>query len=325
MIINVFIKYQDGMLWSNEKELVTNIEGDHQFIINQIIELENGDLVSGSSNGDIQVWNVENGELIKTIHHVYPRNRYFNMVSLADGNVACSGFEGLIHIWNLEKEEIVKVLYGHTRKVDLLLISNNNLASYESLKGILNKWNVKSGHVVKQLERNKLAGFIALPNDRLAAIVQDLTKTSGKEILIWNSSTDEIVEIKVPIEREGKGVSEILFLNENLLASSQYTKILIWNFISGQLMRTFENITSIKWLSLFKGESLATFSYDYGSKNNEILFWNWKTDGHLVKTVEIEENLKDMWSFIELKKSDNLAICHLKYDPSKFKLLKIAF
>jgi WD40 repeat protein len=305
------------LCWSNVKELVTNIEGEHQFIINQIIELENGDLMSGSSNGDLQVWNVKNGELIKTIHHV--QSHWFNMASLADGNVACAGRNGLIHILNLEKEEIIKSLYGHTDLPELLLISPNNLASYDSIEGVLNKWNVKSGHVVNRLKRKHLKGFIVLPNDRLAAIVYNRWIHSGQAILVWNSSTDEIVEI--PIESADKGVLEILFLNENLLASCQYwNTIRIWNFTSGQLVREFENITSSERLPLFNSESLATFSHAYGSnKNTEILFWNWKTDGRLVKKVEIKENLKDMRSFMELKKSDNLAIYHFEILASKYR------
>jgi WD40 repeat protein len=312
-------------LWSNKKELVTNIEGEHRAMLNQVIELENGDLVSSSSDGDIQVWNVKNGELIKTIHDVYPKNRFFNMVSLDDGNLVCSSLNGPIHIWNLEKEEIVKALYGHTHQVDLLSISNNYLASYCSIERVLNKWNVKSGQVVKQLKRSSLNGFIALPNDRLAAIVYDYLMQSGKEILIWNSSTDEIVEIKVPIQRDDdSGVLKLLFLNENLLASSEYwNTIRIWDFISGHLLRTFENISSITSLSLLNGESLATFSYHYGSKKSEILFWNWKTDGKLFKTVEIKENLDFMHCFIRLKKSDNLGICQLEYWPSKFKYINL--
>jgi hypothetical protein len=96
--------------WSNKIESSIDLE----FLpdIYSAIELENGDMASAHSQGDIKIWNVKNSQLIKTIHHVYPPNARFRMALLADGNVTFGDERGVIQIWDLVKEVQVKSLYG---------------------------------------------------------------------------------------------------------------------------------------------------------------------------------------------------------------------
>jgi WD40 repeat protein len=236
-----------------------------------VIELENGDLAMGLHGGEIKIWNAKNGDLLETLHDAYPYFR-FHMVLLGYGNIACGYQTGVIHIRNLTKKSILKSLYGHMSEIKgLVLLSNDNLASY-SEDGILNVWNVTSGHIVNTLKQVAFNHMIALPNASLAAIISNSKRSymkSGLEIIAWNSETNEIVKICHNFGDFCEPV-ELLLLNQSHLASYHYgDTIRIWNFVSGQFVKKIS--TDERMGSLLKNNSkfFATFS-TYKKKSQSI-------------------------------------------------------
>ena len=70
-------------------------------------------IASGSGDNTIKIWNVETGEIIKTLTgHTF----FVNSVSFSpDGSRIASGSnDRTIKIWNVETGEIIKTLTGHT-------------------------------------------------------------------------------------------------------------------------------------------------------------------------------------------------------------------
>jgi WD40 repeat protein len=51
----------------NDQELVAILYSDGRFI-SGLLELENGDLVTSSSDGIIQTWQIKTGKILKTIY-----------------------------------------------------------------------------------------------------------------------------------------------------------------------------------------------------------------------------------------------------------------
>ena len=82
--------------------------------------LANGNLVSGSLNSSIQLWDVNRGEIVKSLDDNL--NNVRDLVTLQDGNLASGTFVydvtsmvkiSLIKILNPQTGKTIKVLIGH--------------------------------------------------------------------------------------------------------------------------------------------------------------------------------------------------------------------
>jgi WD40 repeat protein len=103
--------------WSNQP-LTTLLEESQEIYPFRAIELKNGDFVSATTKGAINIWRIENGrgELTKIIH--YPNRSICRIVLLANGDIACGFDDGVIQIWNVDKGVMDQRLCEHVGYVD---------------------------------------------------------------------------------------------------------------------------------------------------------------------------------------------------------------
>ena len=93
-------------------------------VVTSLAVLENGNLVSGSLNSSIQIWDVKRGEIVKSLDD--NMNNVRSLVTLQDGNLASGTFVydvismvkiSIIKILNPETGKTIKVLIGHKGQV----------------------------------------------------------------------------------------------------------------------------------------------------------------------------------------------------------------
>ena len=76
--------------------------------------LSNGDLVSCGIDGNINIWNTDDGTLKQTLTGL--KNDIWGLISI-DDNCLISVSGNTIKIWNINQGKAEKTLTGHTEKV----------------------------------------------------------------------------------------------------------------------------------------------------------------------------------------------------------------
>ena len=112
-------------------------------------------LISGSENGVIKVWDVYTGNVISVFNG---HDDYILSLEISKNDELFSGDgKGIIKIWNLKTSECLRVLEKHTSKIaSLKLIDNNQLISCSGDSTIV-VWNLNSYECVRTLEGHEAA------------------------------------------------------------------------------------------------------------------------------------------------------------------------
>ena len=96
------------MIYFNIVSLVQTLYG-HTNYANALTVPQNGNLVSGSEDKTIKIWNSTTGELIQTL--TGHRTGVYSLTVLANGNLV-SGSDH-IRIWNMTTGALIQTLTGH--------------------------------------------------------------------------------------------------------------------------------------------------------------------------------------------------------------------
>ena len=101
--------------------------------------MQNGCLAS-STFGQINIWNTDDGSLIRTI--LAHNDKITSLAVLSNGDLASAGADNTIKIWNKNNFSLTSTLTGHTDLViGLTVLLNGNLAS-ASADTTVKLWNI---------------------------------------------------------------------------------------------------------------------------------------------------------------------------------------
>jgi WD40 repeat protein len=151
-------------------------------------------LAAGLLNGDINIYNINDGNLVSSLKghtsHVY------DLVQLSDELLASSSRDKTVRIWNLTTNTCKFNLTGHTHHVyGLKQITPSILASGSS-DSTINLWDIASGQLIRTLTGH--TWYI----DWSVDLLNSQTLVSGSRdqtIKLWNWSTGECFStIQVP-------------------------------------------------------------------------------------------------------------------------------
>jgi len=237
-------------------------------------------LASGSSDGTIKIWNVNDGSLIRTLTgHI----GYVYSVSYSpDGNYLASGsiIDGTIKIWNVNDGSLIRTLTGHTNGVNSVSYSpNGNYIASGSYDKTIKIWNVNDGSLIRSLT--------GLDNSSVLAVSYspDGSQIAGgygydKTIKVWNVNDGSLIRTLTGHVGWVNSVSYSPDGNNIASGSSDYT-IKIWNVNNGSLIRTLmghnDAVLSVSYNS--DGSQIASGSYD-----GTLKIWN-VNDGSLISSL----------------------------------------
>jgi WD40 repeat protein len=150
--------------------------------------LSNGyHLVAGLGNGKINIYDLNDGSLVKTLTGHTTKVRDF--VFLSDSNLlASSSSDSKVRIWNLTTSTCKFILTGHTDTIYALkLVSTDVIASGSRDKKVI-LWNVTSGTLIQTLTGHSLD--VQWSVDMLTDGSQTLVSGSADAtIKYWNINT----------------------------------------------------------------------------------------------------------------------------------------
>jgi WD40 repeat protein len=292
----------------------------HSRRITSLLELENGDLVTGSEDGCIKVWNIRSGEIARTIDT--QKKWLFHLLLLANGEIAFAHYLSIrygaisnvlrgveIFIWNLKSDATRSLTTIQGEMKSMISLQSNKLACL-SHSGEINILNSINGRTLVRFSVDKCASCILeLPNNRLAVGM------ASDNMHIYSLNTGrEIKRNYCP-----GGASSLLLLDKSKMASASNNKIQIWDLTLAGGCNVFTTLTCEfneivdsddlqgrktrpQQLALLNNGVLASVS----EHDSSISLWNWKS-GHLISTIECEPRLK-IYRSIALKKSGYLLV-----------------
>ena len=160
----------------------------HSDLINDLICLPNGNLVSCSWDKSLKMWDLDKGTCLKTMrgHSGY----VYCLLLLKNGHVASGSADNTIKIWNVQSGECVKTLRGHTTNVKRLqLLGSCELISCSG-DGTIKIWDLTEESCIKTLVGHTdfiMSIKINRQNNTLVSCSLDGT------IKAWNLKTGECV------------------------------------------------------------------------------------------------------------------------------------
>ena len=176
-----------------------------------LIVLPTGELVSGSADTTIKMWNVSSGKLIRTL--TGDTNNVNKLVVLPSGLLASASDDSSVSIWNTTTGENVIILFGSKSEVTSLaaVLPNGDVAD-GSIEPKIFVWNATSGYLKLTISNTYFFDSLAaLSNGNLASGLDN------GPINIWDLKTTKLVRELIG---HTDSVRDLLLLPGDRLASA---------------------------------------------------------------------------------------------------------
>ncbi|MDB9491381.1 hypothetical protein PN478_12720, partial [Dolichospermum circinale CS-534/05] len=229
-------------------------------------------LVTGDSNGRVQIWNALTGREILTF--VGHSNCVNSVAWSGDSLTLASGsLDNTVKLWNVQTGDCVRTLEGHSDWVNSVAWSGLTLAS-GSLDKTVKLWDVQTGDCVRTLEgHSSLVRSVAWSGDG-----QTLASGSGDHtVKLWDVQTGDCVRT---LQGHSSWVRSVAWSGLTLASGSSDKTVKLWDIQSGDCIRWLEGhsswVNSVAW----SGDGLTLAS---GSDDNTVKLWDVQT-GDCVRT-----------------------------------------
>ena len=163
----------------NPKDVIATLIG-HIELITSMLELNNGNLVTGSFDNTIKIWDMNSTKCIASLN----TDVVEGLFQLKNGDLVSVSRHKTIKLWNLKTNTCIGTLkkphthFVYNTPVRLVELQNGYLASV-SMDETINIWDIKAKALIATLgHRNYINELFQLKNG-------DLISSSGSEILIW--------------------------------------------------------------------------------------------------------------------------------------------
>jgi len=234
-------------LWSattgqTKRTIKTNQYVDSLKLLNNNIQL-----AAGLANGHINIYNINDGNLLSSLkgHTYWVRD----LVQISDDLLASSSGDETVRIWNLTTNTCKFILTGHTSGVYGLKQITSSILASGSMDTSIKLWNITSGQLIRTLtgHTDSILWSVDLLNSQ--------TLVSGsldQTIKLWNWSTGECLST---IQTPGSTITSLAVIDQKQM---QTTTTPMSSKISCFLLFLFK-----KQQSLFRFKTHHSFVLEY--------------------------------------------------------------
>ncbi|MBD2092535.1 serine/threonine protein kinase [Microcoleus sp. FACHB-1515] len=199
-------------------------------------------LVGGGTNGTLNFWSLQTGELMGSIHAHAGQVSSLAICSAGD-TLVTSGTDGMINLWNLTTGRLIRNLNAQSKRIPAIAISpDRQFLASSNYGATISLWEFGTGRKLQTLRGEATHGYSSIaisPNGRIIACGSSASKNGAIQTwdfvdrhLTGSASFDVHVGLvqAVAVSPDGK-----------LLASgSRDMTVKLWNLHTGALVRHFQ-------------------------------------------------------------------------------------
>jgi WD40 repeat protein len=262
-------------------------------------------LLSASSDHTIRIWNWKTGEFL----HAIKQHRVRLLATTMDNYVISVSDDDRFDVWNWRTSEHIQSFQGKCGTVREI-VASDNLVFVASPSNDIGVWNWRKNQYIKIRKRNGLINSLDVCHNILASV------SSDKTVRVWNwhKLTDPEISVvgnqKLVPKQQNKGhggcvihisPSNDIAISSVRINSSPNSILKVWNYQTGELLRTLEgHIEFVRYVKLL-GEFVMGVSLSMGGYGNMLTVWDWQT-GRCLHT------LKKQFDFGHVSLSDEFAV-----------------
>ena len=273
----------------------------HRQMINSIIQLHDGRLLTGSSDFKMKFWEEQGGRFIDTLTISELTGDILCLYELKDLRIISTiKTGGAMKVWNKKKEEetyeLVITLSEHKNSVtSILQLSDEKLITGSKDKTI-RLWDINenSFHCTQIIEEHKegIYSLCELIGRRFASGSED------KTIRIWEEKNGLFNQVKILNDHKSR-VRALIQTNNGFLVSGGDKVIIIYklkedNFIKVEKINAHSSFIT-KLVKLSDGKIASS------SRDKQIKIWNFNKNGELILSEILKEHTHSVYDIIELK------------------------
>jgi WD40 repeat protein len=211
---------------------IQSLSGHLDWVKSIAISPASTQLVSGSLDSKIKLWNLATGQLQATLD--YHDRGVFAVAISPDGQIlASTSWDKTIKLWELPSGDLIDTLTGHSGSVRSAVFTHDchTLISC-SFDETIKLWDVRKGQLIKTLTDYSAAVYsLALhPNGKILA-----TGSSDGNIMLWNLATNS----EIAILSSSLDVVESLLITPNgrtLISGNGDGSIQLWQLNEAELL-----------------------------------------------------------------------------------------
>lgn len=148
------------------------------------------DTIASCSHESIRIWNLNNGECLKTIDFDDDQINNYGLKVISETEIAC-GSDNDIKIWNINSGICLKTLKGHSGIIiSIIHLSKEQIASSDYF-GEIRIWNLNSGECLRTFKANRDKCYLKKVT-RNSIISCGLEENSVK---IWDTDTGNCLKV----------------------------------------------------------------------------------------------------------------------------------
>ncbi len=222
--------------WKFVRSLKAHSDWVKSMAISTSLGESSGQLVTGSFDSTVKLWNLETGELQQTLDY-HDRGIFAVVISPNGKTLASTSWDKTIKLWELPSGDLIDTLTGHSGSVRSALFTHDGRTLITcSFDETIKLWDVSKGELIKTLSDYSSAIYsLALhPNGKILATgghdgsITLWNIETGLEIAILNGSLDVVEALIITpngrtlISGNGDGSIQVWQLDDRALTGDRY-------------------------------------------------------------------------------------------------------
>ena len=231
----------------------------HTSSIDCIIQLFDGRIATGSSDGTVKIWDEKNYKLLKTLKiDSHQEDPIYSIHQMKNSLLIYGTESGNFYIWDINSYQITTFIRNsHLRSIwGFMNVGKNKIVSISEDETI-KVWNIYNFKLIKSININE--GMIL--SEWTAEDGNLITGCENGKILIWDMNNYSCIKT---LKGHDSGVDYIIQLNDyRIVSGAQDMKLKIWDYFTGQCLGTLiGHMDKVETLLELKDSRVVSGSWD---------------------------------------------------------------